>query len=162
MKVWGLVLAATLAVVAFGGALASAQGGGQPGERTFSLLTQVSGFRDFDVPPKTKRGPNGRVSAGDGYTASWRVLSPSGAPTGVLHVQCVVIAPGRAPVQQCHGTYLLRDGTIAYSLIFGGSADGEDRSIIGGTGAYEGARGSVRSRLLTGGRRTEDTFHLLP
>jgi hypothetical protein len=34
-------------------------------------------------------------------------------------------------------------------------------AVVGGTGAYEGACGSITSRNLPRGR-TEDTIHLLP
>jgi hypothetical protein len=35
-------------------------------------------------------------------------------------------------------------------------------AVTGGTGAYEGAHGSVTTRDVNGGQGSEDTVHLLP
>jgi hypothetical protein len=60
---------------------------------------------------------------------------------------------------QCNGTYALRDGTLAANAVIrGGEAT---IALVGGTGAYEGARGSITDRDLPRGR-TEATVHLLP
>ena len=56
-------------------------------------------------------------------------------------------------------TYALRNGTLAASaVVIRGDAN---IAVVGGTGAYEGARGSITDRDLPR-ERTEDTVHLLP
>jgi hypothetical protein len=60
---------------------------------------------------------------------------------------------------QCNGTYVLREGTLAASAAV---INGNPKiAVVGGTGAYEGARGSITERELPK-ERTENTVHLLP
>ena len=61
---------------------------------------------------------------------------------------------------QCNGTYALSDGTLAASAVVRGGQL-PTIAVVGGTGAYEGARGSITDRDLPRGR-VEATVHLLP
>jgi len=85
---------------------------------------------------------------------------------GTLSAQCITVRAGRTFVQarfQCNATLTLKDGTIAVNTAFRGNQRDEDvrSAITGGTGAYEGARGSISQRNLPRGLM-ENTLHLLP
>ena len=85
---------------------------------------------------------------------------------GRLYAQCITVRAGRSVKQalfQCSATVGLRDGTIAVNTAFRGNQDDEDvlSAVTGGTGAYEGARGTISQRNLPHGR-VENTVHLLP
>ena len=57
------------------------------------------------------------------------------------------------------GHLRVRDGTLAASAAV---IDGNPKiAVVGGTGAYEGARSSITGRDLPK-ERTENTVHLLP
>ncbi len=93
-----------------------------------------------------------------------RAFDAANTRVGAVHVHCVAVTGGteaRATFH-CDGNYVLRDGTIAVSAAFRGSEGGNlTISVTGGTGACEGARGSVKSRE-TSRNATQDTIHLLP
>jgi hypothetical protein len=65
---------------------------------------------------------------------------------------------------QCNGTAQLADGTIALSAVSERHPDQDvdHIAIVGGTGAYKGARGTVTSTPRPAGNVTDDVFHLLP
>jgi hypothetical protein len=67
----------------------------------------------------------------------------------------------RAPVL-CSGVYALKDGTIVASgLVDGVANEIPDRlAVVGGTGAYAGARGTLTSAETKTG--STDTIELLP
>lgn len=104
---------------------------------------------------------NPRFSAGDAFVFTTPLFNEANQRIGTVHVYCTVTRGGRfaRSSSQCNGTFGLRNGTLAASALL----KGEDAkiAIVGGTGAYEGARGSITDRDLPRGR-TEDTVHLLP
>ncbi len=166
MRRLGLVAIAALAAVILGSVLVASGGAQQPGERTFRLIEQEEGFAFVDNPPRSRGNPrNPRISAGDMSVFTSRVFAEGNRRVGRLLVSCTAVRGGRNFARayfQCEGTYVLRDGTLAATAAFRGS-EGENITIavVGGTRAYEGARGSIRSRPLPG-NRTEATVHLLP
>ena len=144
------------AILTTGGA---AQG---PGERTFKIIEGAGGtFKFVDNPPKAKNPQNPRLSVGDAFVFTTPLFNEANKRIGNLHVYCAVTrgGPNRRAASQCNGTFALRDGTLAASAVL----EGEDAKIavVGGTGAYEGARGSITDKDLPRDR-TEDTVHLLP
>ena len=69
---------------------------------------------------------------------------------------------GKNPALQCTGTFVLPAGTLTESaLIHAGGKSVQRIAILGGTGAYEGARGSILSVPKTQSTSI-DTVHLLP
>ena len=153
-------LAAVTLSVATGGAQ-------QPGERTFTLIEGEGGTFGFvDNPPKSK-GQTEKTfttSVGDMLVFASPLLDESKARVGTLHASCVATRGGKAgkAAYQCTGTFVLKDGAIAVDVAFN-EAQGANLTIAitGGTGAYEGARGSIASK--EGPNDTSvDTVHLLP
>jgi hypothetical protein len=159
MKRIGLVVAAAVAALVLGSVLASSGGAQAPGERTFKLISREGSEGFVDNPPRSR---NERISAGDVFVFSQRTFTEAGARAGSIYVHCVSITTGRNPTFHCDGTYRLTDGSMTVSAAFKGSEGGNlTIAVTGGTGAYEGAEGSITTRELSG-NRTEDTVHLLP
>jgi hypothetical protein len=167
-----IVAATTVAAVAAAGA-GIASGSAEPragaaqagGGQTFELLERSGGLSAVDLPPRA-RSRRAAPSRGDMVVFTKRVFaSSSGGRLGTLHAHCTVTVPGRSietAVFDCEGTLALRDG----KLTFGTSARiGSQRTVTlavtGGTGAYEGARGSIVSREQGKGDTTTDTVHLV-
>ncbi len=156
-----LISAAVVATVV-AGIVTSSGGAQEPGERTFKIIEGSGGTFGFvDNAPKVRTPRRPRLSAGDAFVFTTPLFTEANRRTGTLHVNCVVTRGGteRRAASQCNGTFALRDGTLAASALL----EGDDAviSVVGGTGAYEGARGSITDRDLPR-NRTEDTIHLLP
>jgi allene oxide cyclase-like protein len=155
---------ATVAVAAtvIAGILTTGGAAQAPGERTFKLIQGSGGtFKIIDNAPKARNPRNPRLSVGDAYVFSSPLFNEANNRIGTLHVSCAVTRGGRFPraTSQCHGTYALRDGTLAASAVL--RRGNATIAVVGGTGAYEGARGSIIDRALPRGR-IENTVHLLP
>ena len=134
-----------------------------PGERTFTVIEGSGGtFKFIDNPPKARNRRNPRLSVGDAYLFSSPLFNEANNRIGFLQVSCVVTRGGKfaRARSQCNGTYALSDGTLAASAVVRGGQL-PTIAVVGGTGAYEGARGSITDRRLPRGR-TEATVHLLP
>jgi hypothetical protein len=58
-----------------------------------------------------------------------------------------------------HGAFQLRDGQIGGDGVFKAADTTKTVAVLGGTGAYEGARGSLTFTEVKNG--SQDTFHLL-
>ena len=158
----GALAAATLAAAV----LASTGGAQQPGDRTFKLIEVDESAAFGDVAPRSSNQGNPRFSGGDMHVFTSRVFDEANGRVGRLYAQCVTVRAGRSFKQalfQCSATVVLRDGTIAVNTAFRGNQDDEDvlSAVTGGTGAYEGARGTISQRNLPHGR-VENTVHLLP
>src|SRR3954447_250444 len=148
-------------VLAIGAAVVMATTGGAqaPGERTFKLVERPLSFKFVDNPPR--QGENKRPTAGDFFVFSSKLLDASGARVGTLIAHCVVPAPATLPLD-CSGTFRLKDGQITAAA---SSPESKTQriAITGGTGAYEGARGTVTSVTRTNADNSpaDDTVHLL-
>jgi hypothetical protein len=162
-------LAATAAVLAIAAtAVVVATAGGQaPTGRTltFTELAKGSKFAFVDNPPKSprRRGAPTRVSVGDMLAFSSPLADQAGAPLGRLDAQCVFTAPGSVSRAEaiCNGAYRLKDGTLSITAVLIGEPTTVTGSVNGGTGPYEGARGTFTS-VNTAGGGSNDTVHLLP
>ncbi len=137
-----------LAAVAAAGAAALpiATGSAQSAPRTITLTYAKPGntFTD-DAAPRTMR--RGQVTIGDRMVGIQSVRR-DGRAAGTLHTDATVT--NRRPTTFARFTALidgvvhLTDGDL-YAVGFVDAASGGDRySIVGGTGAYAGARGSAR------------------
>lgn len=162
----------SLAVVGVAAALVAtviATAGGQtPQGRTLVLieLTKGATFGSVDNPPKStlthERQPQ-RLSVGDLEVFSLPVADQQGHRHGRLDGQCVATRPGTPRVHEefCTAAFRLNDGRISLATAQIGESSTFVAAVTGGTGAYEGARGTLTSIMSKSGRST-DTLHLLP
>ncbi len=157
------LLAGIVAAVALTAVPGSAQ---QPAARELTLVERGFRFGTVDNPPRGAR--RGATSPGDVVTQSWTVHDDGGTRLGTAHQVCTATTPGRRPPRRgayfhCTGSHLLRDGSLQFAFAFReGEANGDAATaVVGGTGAYEGARGTLSSTgQLPGPLRT--TVRLLP
>lgn len=157
----GCGAAAALAPMASGGSAS------QPGSQTLRVGLVQATHHILDSPPraKTRRG-DPYISPGDGYVLTQRVLDGSGQRIGTAHLHCVATRGGRTSGRasaQCAATLKLRRGDITAAMAYRGEQDFE-AAVTGGTGAYEGASGSISFAERRMGRRLvrEARIHLLP
>jgi hypothetical protein len=151
-----LALALLAGVAAISSALA-ATGGTAPTGTTIKLLEDEA--RAISVPIGHHTG----LAAGDeGFTnRTLRTLEKK--PVCQLNISCVTTKGGLSYIQICTGVYTLPGGTLVGTTLNVPSQGPNTLhiAITGGTGRYEGARGSILSVGSSTGLAT-DTIHLLP
>ena len=154
-----LSLVVLLAVVAAAVAVAQGRAGGS-GVQTITLVTRDAGSSFSFVDNRPVQGDPEREppTAGDFFVGSQKLFTRQGRRVGTLDFQCVFATGGRNPRLQCTGGYGLRGGTIFVQASFVGEQQSR-LAVTGGTGAYEGVRGSVNSRETR--NATIDTVRLL-
>jgi hypothetical protein len=154
-----LVLAAAAAA---GVVVAASSGQTSSVGKTIALYSKARGdtiaTAFVDLPPKaTKKNPN-LVTPGDIIFQTVRLHGKSGAVIGKEYDELTFVTPSNdsSSVDLVRSTFVFADGTI-YSV--GRHAPGSNYpdAVIGGTGAYAGARGT-----LTSAGPDEDLIHLLP
>jgi hypothetical protein len=149
-----VILAASLAVAGLAATPAIAQG---PVTITFKEANKGSTFRFIDNPPRSK---NHRPSAGDLLVFSNPLVSNTGAKRGTLRATCTVTgATAKTTPAVCYGVYSLKEGQLAALVSTDIEASTTKGIIIGGTGAYAGARGTFTSKQNKSG--ADDTVTLL-
>jgi hypothetical protein len=164
MKILTLAAAATVTVVITVAATGSAQ---TTGGRTVTLFENVAHERSALVdnapksPSKNPESRRFRLSAGDELVNRTPVLDrKGGARIGTSYAHAVVVK-GRtfeSASLQANIVLALRDGTIALAGIVG--ATQRPLAVVGGTGTYQGARGSATEKETGSG--AELTIRLLP
>lgn len=133
-------LASALIALLTGAAVATANTSGQPGASVIRLSVPTAAVRAHgtDVAPKG-------ASPGDTFQESYAPARPS----KVIRQDAIAVATfGRGVFL---GTITLKDGEIVY----GGSADDQDNSayaILGGTGGYHDAQGTVTTHAISPSR----------
>jgi hypothetical protein len=136
----GVACAALVGVVA-GVATSGAQAPGPPtGALEVVLRERDASFRFVDNPPRRKE------SAGDMAIISGRLRAADGSARGRLQAYFVATKGGdfeRAFRGQVTGTLMLSDGDIVLEGVTDDRRDQEPLAIVGGTGAYAGARGTA-------------------
>jgi hypothetical protein len=156
-----VAIAVGVASIAVAAALAS---GSDSAGRTIRLVEQGGASTTIDNPPKGDRVTR-RISAGDFSAETVRLVHESGKAAGALHLVCVATVGGTdlSSKFQCTGTVQLAAGTLALSALSGLSSKpgAKSISVVGGTGAYEGARGSMTSAARARGEIV-DVIHLRP
>lgn len=159
-----LLLGTTAAATTVALVLAASGSGQASGARTIKLFEASNGgtFGFVDNPPKTIR-KDPHASVGDILAFSNPIFDESRKHRlGVSSAQCIATRPGRiaTATYTCSGTFALNDGTIAVAALQRGEPITQQLAVTGGTGAYDGARGTIVARMLKSG--TEDTITLLP
>ena len=165
MKRLALFAAAAATAVAVLAVLSSA-GSAQSGERTIVLNETSKGsiFRFVDQPPRSQQGRNvpPSVSLGDQSVFANPLVDSAKHRAGRIEAVCTAVKPGsfeRGSIFLCQGVAHLADGDLFLAARFSPKPNvNVHGALTGGTGAYDGARGSFTSH----GEPSTDTFHILP
>lgn len=144
-------------------AVLAAGGSAQNGGRSLVLKEDArrGAFKIVDNAPRSKRGS---ISIGDELIVRVPLLDPrSGQRRGTLHAQCVASEGGRnieKATLLCRGVFKLVDGTLTGEGAISETSPPEIFAVTGGTGAYNGARGT--DTVTHSGGAELHTFNLLP
>jgi hypothetical protein len=160
------VVAGCVAVLVVAGVPLAASAAGKAGAAAKSMTIQIveknHGFNFVDNPPKGG-GPNDPPTIGDQLAFDSTLLTKSGKRAGHLEATCTVTTGGRNGYSACVGVFALRGGTLSLIAMAPlNQAGPANISIVGGTGVYEGATGSIKS--VSRGENspyTNDTVHLI-
>ena len=166
MKRRTLLLAAVLvAASAVGIAAAATSYASSSDGRTIRLVERGGSSTTVDNAPRGNPRTQ-LLSAGDFWAGTMNLYADSGERAGSLHVVCTATVSGQESHTrfQCQGTVRLADGTLALAALIERHPDKDvdHISVVGGTGAYEGARGTMTSTPRSSGNVTADEIHLLP
>jgi Allene oxide cyclase barrel like domain len=165
MKRSTLLLAAVAAAAIVGVTAAATSYAGSSDGRTIRLVERGGSSTVVDNPP-TGNPQSRLLSAGDFWAGTMKLYATSGERAGSVHVVCVatVSGPETQTRFQCQGTVRLADGTLALAALVERHPDRDvdHIAVVGGTGAYEGARGTMTSTPRSSGNVTDDEIHLLP
>jgi hypothetical protein len=169
MKRLSLLAAALLAAVAASVVLAAAGGAQTPDRPTLTFLDDTNhATQDFlDHAPKSPvrnpQSPRFRLSTGDTLYVHSPILDRAGGTRiGTAYSEFTVVSGNRFAnaAFRGHGAFKLRDGQITADGILRPASTTNTVAVLGGTGAYEGTRGSLTLTQVPNG--SQDTFHLLP
>jgi hypothetical protein len=152
-------IAAVATVGVMGAALSSSSA--QPSEETMVLKMRFreASFQMVDNPPRmTKSRPS--ESPGDTVVARGWLRDSAGDRAGRAH-STFTVTGGKSPktTELASATVALADGQIVIQGVIG-TEQTDVLPIVGGSGAYEGARGSVA--ITTGKRAVTFEFNVLP
>src|SRR4051812_39805312 len=163
------LIAAVAATVAVSAAAATSGGAQAADGRALTFLDDTNHATQafVDNPPKSPVGNPAskrfRLSTGDMlYVRSPILDRKGGSRIGTAYSQFAVVSgiTFANVVFRGHGAFKLRDGQLAVDGVVRPANSTNTIPVIGGTGAYEGARGSMTFTEVAGG--SQDTFHLLP
>ena len=153
--------AAALLAAAATAAVASATGSRSGSSLTFHLVEKDLGFNYIDNPPRG--GQNQPPTIGDQFAFTANVLTKGGKRAGHLEATCTVTRGGKNGYGACSGIMALAGGDLALMAVTSIEGNGPDTiAIVGGTKAYEGASGSIRSVPRgPNSNYADDTVHLI-
>ena len=123
---------------------------------TFKELDKGASFHVVDNPPKGTKTHH--LSPGDAFAIQNPLASDAGKRIGTLRASCVM-TNSRDSV--CYGVFSFQNGTLDALVALPNTEASKTTAggIIGGTGAYAGARGSFVSKSTKTG--ANDTVTLL-
>lgn len=159
-----------LAVIVGATALASSGSAQTPSGRTLMLFEDAAHGSEqlIDNAPKSPSGNPGsrrfRLSAGDELAVRTPILDRKGGRRlGTLYAQAVVVGGSRFrnAVFLVHGVFKLAEGQIAFTGVIKDQRLNNE-AVIGGTGAYTGARGDLTTTDVDGGAGAQDEVRLRP
>jgi hypothetical protein len=153
-----LILTAACVAIVSVAALGGSSGAQAPAPPT-GTLELVSHDREIRFKYIDNR-PRRRESAGDLFLLSGRVRDGSGRPAGRFHASFAV-TQRRPSVSQGSGTFILDNGQIVVSgpIVERGRSDRTDTlAVVGGSGAYIAARGTMVTTETRGSTRFVFTF----
>jgi Dirigent-like protein len=159
MKRLALIFTAACAATVTIVALVDTSGAQLPAPPTGTLelvtLDRETRFAFVDNPPRR------RERAGDLFMINARLRDDEGRPTGRLHATFAETQPPPRVVAQGNATFRLRNGQIMISgpIVDRGRGDRSDAfAVVGGTGAYTAARGTMVTRETRTRTRFTITF----
>ena len=100
--------------------------------------------------------PHRREREGDLFVINSRLRDSAGRPTGRLHASFAETQPPPRVIAQGSATFILGGGKIMVSgpIVNQGPRDRTDTlAVVGGTGAYTAARGTLTTKETRGGTR---------
>lgn len=131
------ILSAAAAAAATAAVALATSASGQSTPTTLSLVDHETHVALADVKPK---GLPKKISQGDTLALGGRT---TGDDRGTSNLVCTVTQPGRRAVFACHGTLELRRGSISFEGVTHANVDGDTFAVVGGTGDYEAAAGTM-------------------
>jgi hypothetical protein len=148
VKRLAVVIAAACAAIVSAAVVVGSSGAQQPGPPTGTLelvaLDREASFKFIDVPPRR------RESAGDQFILNERLRDNSNRPVGRAHA-AFVNTPGKPSAAQGSGTFVFGNGQVVVTGVVDERGRTDTMAVVGGSGAYTGARGTL---LITEARRT--------
>ena len=127
---------------------------------TMHLVEKDVAFNFVDNKPY---GPGHTASIGDMFAFTSSLWTHASKRAGSVNASCVVTSGGKVPTFVCTGTLSLAGGQLELQATMRENVNPTYIAIVGGTGAYEGARGSIKT--VSRGQNSpysDDTVHLLP
>ncbi len=159
MKRVAVIIAAACAAIVSAAVLVVSSDAQEPGPPTGTLelvsLDRETRFTFVDNPPRR------RERAGDLFVINSGLRDSSNRPTGRLHAAFAETQPPPRVVAPGNATFILRDGQIMVSgpIVNRGPGDRTDAlAVVGGTGAYTAARGTLQTTDTRKGARYLFTF----
>jgi hypothetical protein len=159
MQRLALIITAACAAIVGVVALVGSSGAQQPSPPTGTLelvsLDRETRFAFVDNPPRR------RERAGDLFVINARLRNGSNLPAGRLHASFAETQPPPRVVAQGSATFILGNGLIMVSgpIVDRGRGDRTDTfAVVGGSGAYTAARGTMVSTETRGRTRFVFTF----
>jgi hypothetical protein len=147
---------AVIATLAAGAVAAPTTAAADPQSLRFVAQHQVPGTTDVDID----NGTPGALDVGDGWAETDLLTRPrDGRQVGRAALSCTILSveQGEPMLEQCVGTADVPGGSLMfYGLLRGPSST---LAVIGGTGRYRRARGTLTLRTLDE-HRTRWTFAL--
>ena len=144
MKRLALIITVACAVVISAAALVVSSGAQQPGPPTGTLelvsLDRETRFKFIDNAPRR------RENAGDMFVINARLRDSSNRPAGRLHASFAATQAPRPFIAHGSATFILGNGQIVVSgpIVDRGRNDRTDTfAVVGGSGAYTAARGTM-------------------
>jgi hypothetical protein len=151
MQRLAVIVTAACAAIISAATLVVSSGAQQPGPPTGTLelvgLDREASFKFVDTPPRRREG------AGDQFLITQRLRDTSNRRAGRVHAS-FAITPGRRSGAHGSGTFIVRNGRIVVTGIIDDPGRTDTLAIVGGSGAYTGARGT----LVTTERRRSTRF----
>src|SRR5205814_2478058 len=139
-----LKLAAAAALTAASAlCIAGVAGAAKTSGTTFHLVEKDEGFNFVDNKPLS--GKAHIASIGDMFAFTSSLWTPGHKRAGSLNASCVVTSGGKHPIFECTGTFGLAGGQLELQTTMRENVNPTNIAIVGGTGAYEGALGSIKA-----------------
>jgi Dirigent-like protein len=144
MQRLALIITAACAAILGAAAIVGSSGAQQPGPPTGTLelvsLDRETRFKFVDNPPRR------RERAGDLFMINAQLRDSSNQPTGRLHASFAETQSPPRAVSQGSATFIVGNGQIMVSgpIVDQGRNDRTDTfAVVGGSGAYTAARGTM-------------------